>query len=181
MQRFSTALALLALAPAATAFCPTAPRRSAAATTRLFATEGTDFDAPVPADPQSGTAVLDSLPVVDDECYMGKDADFLDCVDFDPPRTTRSANAQDQPRTPPRWTFADDFDAPVPNDPQRGTAVLGREPVVDDECYTGKDGGATECVDFDPPHTFRENDWTNAADAPDPRRLGPRKGLSKLL
>eukprot|EP00985_Skeletonema_marinoi_P019616 scaffold11332_cov119-Skeletonema_marinoi.AAC.1 len=45
-----------------------------------------DFDAPVPANPQSGTTVLENEPVVDDECYMGAKGDFDDCVDFDPPK-----------------------------------------------------------------------------------------------
>ena len=88
---------------------------------------------------------------------------------------TRSANAQDRPRSAPKWTYADDFDAPVLADPQSGTAVLDGQPLVDDECYMGKDGDAEDCVDFDPPK--RENLWTNAADKP----RGPRKGLSKLL
>merc|ERR1712232_1247000 len=100
-----------------------------------------DFDAPVPADPQSGTAVLEEAPVVDDECYMGKDGEFDECVDFDPPvmlKRTRSANAMDQPRPAPKWAFGDDFDAPVLADPQSGTAVIDKAPVVDDECYMGK-------------------------------------------
>eukprot|EP00585_Thalassiosira_rotula_P023897 CAMPEP_0196256484 /NCGR_PEP_ID=MMETSP0913-20130531/55872_1 /TAXON_ID=49265 /ORGANISM="Thalassiosira rotula, Strain GSO102" /LENGTH=181 /DNA_ID=CAMNT_0041543999 /DNA_START=33 /DNA_END=578 /DNA_ORIENTATION=+ len=166
MVRFTTALALLAIAPAATAFCPTAliARRA----TPLHATEETDFDAPTPAYPQYATTVLENQPIVDDECYLGKDGTAAECVDFDPPslpaRTTRSVNAQDPTRAPPAWTYADDFDAPVPANPQSGTTVLAGEPVVDDECYMGKDGGYDGCVDFDPP--ARPNDWTNALDQP---------------
>ena len=127
MAPFSTALALLSIASAATAFSPAAPRLGgAASSTPLFA-------------------------------------------------RPRSANAHDPPRSPPGWTYADDFDAPVLFDPQSGTAVLDGQPVVDDECYTGKNMEFDDCVDFDPPK--RENDWTNAADKP----RGPRKGLSKLL
>jgi len=65
---------------------------------------GDDFDAPVPFDPQSGTTVLSRAPVVDDECYMGKGGSFTECVDFDPPARTRSANAHDRARAAPRWT-----------------------------------------------------------------------------
>ena len=40
-----------------------------------------DFDAPVPFSPQSASP-LASTPVVDDECYMGKDGNAGVCVDF---------------------------------------------------------------------------------------------------
>lgn len=162
MARFLTALALLAVASTAVAFCPS--RSSFFRTARLgLATEDTDFDAPIPAYPQSGTATLDHEPIVDDECYMGKDGQADECVDFDPPRRlTRSFNAMDQPRLAPKWAFGDDFDAPVPANPQSGTYVLDGEPVVDDECYMGKDGQADECVDFDPPR--RMSDWDNSMD-----------------
>lgn len=102
MSRFLL-LACLATSPGATAFVssPGARQRGAPA---LRAAEGTDFDAPVPFEPQSGTAVLEREPVVDDECYMGKDETADECVDFDPPKRTRSANAQDQPRDAPKWT-----------------------------------------------------------------------------
>ena len=155
MARFTTtALALLLTAANAAAFSPGrsfVSRRSSLPF--LGAAEGTDFDAPVLANPQRGTTVLENAPIVDDECYMGKDASAGDCVDFDPSprRTTRSANAHDRPRSAPKWAFGDDFDAPVLAYPQSGSAVLESEPIVDDECYMGKDGSAADCVDFDPP------------------------------
>ena len=136
---------------------------------------GDDFDAPVLANPQYGTAVLSSAPIVDDECYMGKDGDFGACADFDPPRKTRSMNAMDRDRSTPKWTVADDFDAPVLANPQYGTAELSSAPIVDDECYMGKDGDFGACADFDPPK--RENLWTNYQDKP----RGERKGLSRFL
>ena len=40
-----------------------------------------------------------------------------------------------------------DFDAPVPFNPQ-SASPLANTPVVDDECYMGKDGNAGVCVDF---------------------------------
>ncbi|KAL3799390.1 hypothetical protein ACHAW5_004522 [Stephanodiscus triporus] len=64
---------------------------------------------------------------------------------------TRSANAQDRPRSAPKWAFGDDFDSPVLANPKSGTTVLDHEPIVDDECYMGKEGRAADCVDFDPP------------------------------
>lgn len=170
MTRFVYLCTILATAAAFSPFSPSLH------TTRLTATESTDFDAPILADPQSASYVVESQPVVDDECYMGKDGDFLECIDFDPPRTTRSMNSMDQPRKAPKWAFGDDFDAPVLANPQSGTAVMTSEPLVDDECYMGKDGSATDCVDFDPP-AKRENLWTNYMDKP----RGERKGLSKLL
>ena len=153
MARFATtALALLLTAANAAAFCPgrsVVSRRNSLPF--LGAAEGTDFDAPVLANPQSGTTVLESEPIVDDECYMGKDGSADDCVDFDPSprRATRSANAHDRPRSAPKWAFGDDYDAPVLAYPQSGTTVLGSQPIVDDECYLGKDGSADDCVDFD--------------------------------
>ncbi|KAL7491774.1 hypothetical protein ACHAWT_001038 [Skeletonema menzelii] len=58
-----------------------------------------DFDAPIPASPQSGTTVLDHEPVVDDECYMGAKGEFDDCVDFDPPKQANLwTNVLDTPR-----------------------------------------------------------------------------------
>ena len=43
-----------------------------------------DFDAPILADPVMSGKVgkLDHDPVVDDECYLGKNNAFDDCVDF---------------------------------------------------------------------------------------------------
>ena len=40
-----------------------------------------------------------------------------------------------------------DFDAPVPYNPQ-SAKPLANTPIVDDECYMGKDGNAGVCVDF---------------------------------
>ena len=171
MSRFLI-LVCLATSPAATAFVssPVARQRGAPA---LRAAEGTDFDAPVPFDPQSGTAVLDHEPIVDDECYMGKDGSLDECADFDPPVRKRDndwTNAQDAaPRyPPPRWAFGDDYDAPVPANPQVGTAVLTSQPIVDDECYMGKEGTLDECADFDPPKR------TRSANAQDPPRDAPK-------
>ena len=173
MSRFLI-LACLATSPAATAFVSSSPGARQRGAPALRATEETDFDAPVPFEPQSGTAVLDREPVVDDECYMGKDGSFDDCVDFDPivrKRYNDWTNAQDaEPRyPPPKWAFGDDYDAPLPADPQVGTAVLASQPVVDDECYMGKDGSADECVDFDP-----IVQRTRSANAQDQPRDAPR-------
>ena len=186
MARFVTALALVAAASCTTAFCPQ-PSFSRSQT-RILAE--IDFDAPVLADPQSGTAVLDREPVVDDECYMGKEGDFGGCVDFDPPRLTRSMNAMDQLRSAPGWTLADDFDAPVLANPRYGTAVLDHEPIVDDECYMGKEGDATDCVDFDPPRVTRSMNamdqlrntpgWTVADDFDAPVLANPQYGTTAL-
>ena len=43
-----------------------------------------DFDAPILADPVLSGKVgkLDHDPIVDDECYLGKNGQFVDCVDF---------------------------------------------------------------------------------------------------
>jgi len=78
-------------------------------------------------------------------------------------------NAQDPSRSAPSWTQArstynDDFDAPIPANPQSGTTVLENQPVVDDECYMGANGDFDDCVDFDPPK--QANDWTNVMDTP---------------
>ena len=48
----------------------------------LKAAEGTDFDAPVLYSPESASGPLDYEPVVDDECYMGKDGQLNKCADF---------------------------------------------------------------------------------------------------
>ncbi|KAL7518924.1 hypothetical protein ACHAWX_003732 [Stephanocyclus meneghinianus] len=173
MTRYFNIIALLAITSSANAFSP--PKTPSVHTASYLATENTDFDAPIPVNPQTAHFVLESAPVVDDECYMGKDDSFEECVDFDPPRRTRSMNAMDRVRSPPKWAFGDDFDAPVLSSPQSGTAVMAEAPVVDDECYMGKDGSAADCVDFDPPK--RANLWTNYQDKP----RGPPKGLTKLL
>ena len=183
MARFSTAVALLlatAAAPAALAFIPSSsspPLLRNTANNNLKMSE-VDYDAPILANPQSGTAVLDQAPVVDDECYMGAEGQFDDCVDFDPPkvrRRTRSANAQDQPRAAPSWTAAwsravDDFDAPVPLNPA-SASKLDHDPVVDDECYMGAEGQFDDCVDFDPPVVRRR---TRSANAHDQARSQPK-------
>ena len=58
-----------------------------------------DFDAPTPYNPQSASGELDHDPVVDDECYMGANGDFDDCVDFDPPKQANLwTNVLDTPR-----------------------------------------------------------------------------------
>jgi len=56
----------------------------------------TDFDAPLYRMMAAGGVVrsgeggtLDHDPVVDDECYLGKRGEFVDCVDFDSPVITR--------------------------------------------------------------------------------------------
>ena len=108
-----------------------------------------DFDAPVPLNPASASP-LANVPVVDDECYMGANGGFDECVDFDPiQRPTRSVNAMDNARSAPKWAYADDFDAPVLMYPA-SASPLANVPVVDDECYMGANGGFDECVDFDP-------------------------------
>jgi hypothetical protein len=123
MARFSTtALALLAAAtPAALAFCPTTtigskssviitnlkmsanaqdqPRTAPSWTKAKSSTLEDDFDAPTPYNPQSASGELDHDPVVDDECYMGTNGDFDDCVDFDPPKQANLwTNVLDTPR-----------------------------------------------------------------------------------
>jgi hypothetical protein len=156
MARFILALLLFiaTTAPSATtAFCPTA----AAATRpllspRLFAAgENDDYDAPILTN-TAPSYVLTDAPIVDDECYMGADSTYLDCIDFDPlTRPTRSVNAHDQPRQLPRWAYGDDNDAPTTTSTAPtinwGNAQL---PIVDEDCYLGKDSSAEECVDFDP-------------------------------
>ncbi len=171
MARLASALGLILAATTAVAFCPSQSAivsRPNNALPRLGAVEGTDFDAPVLRNPQTGTAVLEREPIVDDECYMGKEGAADECVDFDPapPRLTRSMNAHDRPRSTPRWTVADDFDAPMPAHPMSGTAILANLPIVDDECYMGKEGAADECVDFDPYSPRRTTRSMNAHDRP---------------
>ena len=41
-----------------------------------------DFDAPVLYNPASASGPLENEPVVDDECYMGKDGQLDACADF---------------------------------------------------------------------------------------------------
>lgn len=101
-----------------------------------------DFDAPVPYSPASASGPLENEPIVDDECYMGKDGDAGVCVDFDPPAVPVSLR---------RLLEEIDFDAPVPYSPASASGPLGSLPVVDDECYMGAEGQLDECADFDPP------------------------------
>ena len=118
---------------------------------RLFAAgENDDYDAPILTN-TAPSYILTDAPIVDDECYMGNDGTYLDCIDFDPlTRPTRSVNAHDQPRQLPRWAYGDDNDAPATT--STGTIHWGNAklPIVDEDCYLGKDGSAEECVDFDP-------------------------------
>jgi hypothetical protein len=45
--------------------------------------------------------------------------------------------------------YSDDFDAPVLANPQSASSPLDHEiKVVDDECYLGKYGQYSDCVDF---------------------------------
>ena len=74
------ALAILLAAPGASGFALNRPVR---ATRLALATEDTDFDAPVLANPQTASGALDHEIVVgDDECYLGKYGQYADCVDF---------------------------------------------------------------------------------------------------
>ena len=68
--------------------------------------------------------------------------------------------------TTPKWASSsfDDFDAPIPANPSSGTTVLTSQPNVDDECYMGKDGSATECVDFDPPRVSHSTDTPHSSE-----------------
>ncbi|KAL7529684.1 hypothetical protein ACHAXR_003091 [Thalassiosira sp. AJA248-18] len=83
MNRLS-ALTLLIAAASSTAFV--VPSSIGRVTRSIaMAEEGTDFDAPIPANPASASGPLESQPVVDDECYMGKEGQLDECADFDPP------------------------------------------------------------------------------------------------
>ena len=44
--------------------------------------DDTDFDAPIPANPAQASGPLAGAPIVDDECYMGKDNELEECADF---------------------------------------------------------------------------------------------------
>ena len=80
MARLAALVVLLA-APGASAFTLNRPVR--AARVLALATEDTDFDAPVLANPQTASGALDHEIVVgDDECYLGKYGQYADCVDF---------------------------------------------------------------------------------------------------
>jgi len=109
-----------------------------------------DFDAPVLNNPQSSSGPLKKEPIVDDECYLGKEGQLDECVDFDP--ITPITVVAKQPVVSKRQSTATedtDFDAPVLKNPAYATP-LTNDPIVDDECYMGKDGQLDECADFDP-------------------------------
>lgn len=73
-----------------------------------------DFDAPI--DPTKVTmgsigasaVEMAGAPVVDDECYLGKEAQMDDCVDFDPPSSDYT-EAEFIPAPPARETDSNDF------------------------------------------------------------------------
>jgi hypothetical protein len=115
MARFLTALALLPAA--AVAFCPTTQTSQIRLGNTHLAAQNAqdqarsapkwtqkrvyndDFDAPIPVHPQSGTAVMESAPVVDDECYMGANGQLDECADFDPPKQVNLwTNVLDTPK-----------------------------------------------------------------------------------
>ena len=81
MYRSYAALALLAAASSVTAFVPSLHRPSKHIIIAM-ADEDTDFDAPVPAYPSKAGGPLETEPIVDDECYMGKDNKLDECADF---------------------------------------------------------------------------------------------------
>jgi len=116
----------------------------------LATSEDIDFDAPVLNNPQSSSGPLKKEPIVDDECYLGKEGQLDECVDFDP--ITPITVVAKQPVVSKRQSTATedtDFDAPVLKNPAYATP-LTNDPIVNDECYLGKDGQLDECADFDP-------------------------------
>lgn len=59
---------------------------------------------------------------------------------------TRSVNAHDQPRQLPRWAYGDDNDAPLPATTLPTPPIInwGNNaalllPIVDEDCYLGKE------------------------------------------
>lgn len=139
-----------------------------------------DFDAPVLYNPASASGPLENEPVVDDECYMGKDGQLDACADFgkcanpfhylvlhfyiiyiyiSPELSSGALGWTDPPKVPvnlrklmEKIDKKIDYDAPVPYNPQSSSGPLDYEPVVDDECYMGKDGQLNECADFGKGH-----------------------------
>ena len=112
-----------------------------------FATEKVDYDAPVESmvavgnivKTGEGNDILDHEIVVDDE----------EVVDFDPVRNPIQGKKI--------VSEATDFDAPLYKRKAVGDIVrsgeggeLDHDPIVDDECYMGKEGNLNDCVDFDP-------------------------------
>ena len=79
-------LAVVAFSPSTEAFSPTIGSRSHTSNSILAVgvADEDDFDAPSLANPVMSGKVgkLDHDPIVDDECYLGKDNQFDDCVDF---------------------------------------------------------------------------------------------------
>eukprot|EP00571_Detonula_confervacea_P013181 CAMPEP_0172296968 /NCGR_PEP_ID=MMETSP1058-20130122/156_1 /TAXON_ID=83371 /ORGANISM="Detonula confervacea, Strain CCMP 353" /LENGTH=119 /DNA_ID=CAMNT_0013006057 /DNA_START=127 /DNA_END=482 /DNA_ORIENTATION=- len=117
MNYVYAALALLTTASNVAAFVPSIQRPFTRVVVAM-AEEGTDFDAPVPANPAVASGPLKTLPVVDDECYMGKDLQLDECADFDPPvnpnvKIFRGTADEDT-----------DFDAPIPADPSVSSGPL---------------------------------------------------------
>eukprot|EP01083_Nonionella_stella_P225665 802039_1 len=92
-------------------------------------------------------------------------------VAFTPP----SINTRTSTRVAATANEDTDFDAPVLKNPQMAS-VLDHEPlIVDDECYLGKYGQHSECVDFDPIHESKAKQEINAeaaSEMPSFTRLG---------
>jgi len=132
------ALALLAATPTL-AFVPSAQR---AATSTPMSMAEIDYDAPVLANPMSASGPLDHEIVVDDDCYLGKDAQLNECADWDPPQTMQNLR---------QMLENIDYDAPVMYYPSQASGPLDHEIVVDDDCYLGKDAQLNQCADWDPP------------------------------
>lgn len=92
-------LAVVAFSPSTEAFSPTIGSRSH--TSNLILAVGVadedDFDAPSLANPVMSGKVgkLDHDPIVDDECYLGKDNQFDDCVDFDPMHNVEASKSNE--------------------------------------------------------------------------------------
>ena len=113
------------------------------------AQEDIDFDAPTDRLKAAGHLVASGDPKLLDHEIVVDDDDALD--DYDPLHGNGVVSGgHSDDRT--------DFDAPMYRSKAVGNVVrsgeggeLDHEPVVDDECYMGKDGSFGECVDFDPP------------------------------
>lgn len=55
---------------------------SSSSTTPSRGVDDVDYDSPKPINPSQASGPLDHEIVVDDECYMGKDGQLDECVDF---------------------------------------------------------------------------------------------------
>lgn len=80
-------LAVVVFSSSTAAFSPTIGNRCHTSNSILAVgvpADEDDFDAPSLANPVMSGKVgkLDHDPIVDDECYLGKDNQFDDCVDF---------------------------------------------------------------------------------------------------